>query len=83
MAHFHRKPVLVPTDFSQASLRAVLVARSIAESDSDVTVLYVTHDYDLLAPASTWGANALPDNHEDQQAERLRQCDLTPILVPT
>jgi nucleotide-binding universal stress UspA family protein len=73
VAHFHRNPVLVPTDFSQASLRAVHVARSIAESDSDVTVVYVTHDYDLLAPAHTWGSDALPDNHEQQQSERLRQ----------
>ena len=73
MAHFHRAPVLVPTDFSQASLRAVHVARSIADADADITVVYIAHDYDLIVPAHTWGSDALPDNHEEQQTERLRQ----------
>ena len=73
MAHFHRKPVIVPTDFSQASLHAVQVARSIADSDSNVTVVYVTHDYDLIVPTHTWGSDALPDNREEPQMERLRQ----------
>ena len=70
--HFHRKPVLVPTDYSTASLRAVEVARSVAESDSDITVIHVAHDYDLTIPAHTWGADTLPDHDPERELVRLR-----------
>lgn len=71
MAHFHRKPVIVPVDFSRSSMQAVFVAKSIAESDLDVIVVFVTHDYDLIVPAHTWGANALPERNDQQQMDHL------------
>ena len=47
MPVFQRKPVLVPIDYSEASLQAVRVAKSVAGGDSDVTVVHVAQDYDL------------------------------------
>ena len=72
MSHFHRQPVVVPIDFSPSSMHAVFVAKSIAESDQDLTVVYVTHDYDLIVPAHTWGGNELPERNDEQQMVRLR-----------
>lgn len=72
MSHFHRKPILVPTDFSVPSLRAVLVAKSIAETAADITVVYVGHDYDLIAPGQAWGADVPPVNDLDRQRDRLQ-----------
>lgn len=60
MPVFHRKPVLVPTDYSDASLQAIRVAKSVAGSDSDVTVVYVAQDHDLVLHPVTWTAGALP-----------------------
>lgn len=71
MSHFHRKAILVPTDFSIASLQAVHIARTIAEDDADITVAYVGHDYDLIAPAHIWGADVPHDNDRQQQQARL------------
>ncbi len=64
MPVFHRKPVLVPTDYSDASLNAVRVARSVAGSDTDVTVVYVAQDHDLMLHPLTWTAGALPEYQE-------------------
>lgn len=72
MSHFHRKPILVPTDFSIPSLQAVHAAKSIAEDDSDITIVYVGHDYDLIAPAHIWGADVPPENDHEQQEIRLQ-----------
>lgn len=72
MSHFHRKPIIVPTDFSPPSLQAVHIAKTIAEDDADITVVYVAHDYDLVAPAHIWGADVPPDNDREQQHARLQ-----------
>lgn len=72
MSHFHREPILVPIDFSAPALRAVRVARSIAASEADVTVVYVGHDYDLLAPAHIWGADTPPGSELERQKTRLQ-----------
>ena len=72
MSDFPRKHILVPTDFSPASLQAVQIARSVAESDADVTVVYVHHDYDLVVPVHPWGPELLPETNEEQQMQRLQ-----------
>ena len=72
MSHFHRKPILVPTDFSVSSLQAVHIAKTIAENDADITVVYVGHDYDLIAPAHIWGADVLPVVDGEQHQIRLQ-----------
>lgn len=48
MAHFKRAPILVPVEYSEASLRAVSVALSIAPKPEDVTVLYVYNEMSLI-----------------------------------
>lgn len=73
MSHFHRKPILVPIDYSIPSLQAVRVARSVAEDDSDITVVYVGHDYDLIAPGYVWGADIPPLDDPEQQTERIQE----------
>ncbi len=73
MSHFHRKPIIVPTDFSVPSLQAVHVAKSIAEDDSDITVVYVGTDYDLIVPAHVWGVDVPPpENDKERQEARLQ-----------
>jgi nucleotide-binding universal stress UspA family protein len=69
---FHRKPVLVPTDYSDASLAAIRVAKSIAGSDSDVTVVYVAQDHDLILHPVTWTAGSLPEYQEERLLLGLR-----------
>ncbi len=48
MAHFKRAPILVPTDYSEASLRAVRVALSVAPSPDDVTIVHVYDEVSLI-----------------------------------
>lgn len=70
MADYHPTPVLVPTDLSAASAGAVRVARSLARSDDDVTVVHVALDHDLIAPAHIWGMEAIAlDNREEKQQQ--------------
>ena len=61
MPVFQRKSILVPTDYSEASLHAVRVAKSIAEADSDVTVVHVAIDFDLTLHPLTWTGGPLPN----------------------
>lgn len=72
MSHFHRDSILVPIDFSEASMRAVRVARTIAESDSEVTVVHVGPNYDLIAPAPAWGMGVTPIYDLEGQRNRLQ-----------
>lgn len=48
MAHFKRSPIVVPVDYSDASLRAVRVALSVAPTPQDVTVLHVYNEMSLI-----------------------------------
>lgn len=72
MPLFQRKPILVPTDYSEASLQAVRVARSIAETDSDVTVVHVAMDFDLTLHPLTWTGGPLPNYSEERLLRVLR-----------
>lgn len=72
MSHFHRKPILVPIDFSIPSLQAVRIAKTIAVDDADITAVYVGQGYDLIAPPYTWGVSLPPENDIVSQRERLR-----------
>lgn len=72
MPAFHRKPILVPIDYSEASLQAVRVAKSVAASDEDVTVLYVGQDYDLTLHPLTWIGGPLPNYDEKRLLNGLR-----------
>jgi len=69
---FHRKPVLVPVDYSEASLQAVRVAKSVAGADSDVTVIHVAQDYDLTLHPLTWTGGPLPNYREERLLHELR-----------
>lgn len=72
MSYFHRKPILVPIDFSIPSLQAVRIAKTIAVDDADITAVYVGQGYDLIAPPYTWGVSLPPENDIVGQRERLR-----------
>lgn len=72
MPVFHRKPVLVPVDYSEASLQAVRVAKSVAGADSDVTVVHVAQDYDLTLHPLTWTGGPLPNYREERLLQGLR-----------
>ena len=72
MSVFGRKSVLVPVDYSGWSTRAVRVARSIAESDTDVTVMYVAQDYDLTLHPMTWTGGPLPNYREERLLQGLQ-----------
>ncbi|MEZ6035457.1 MAG: universal stress protein [Planctomycetaceae bacterium] len=72
MSVFHRKPVLVPIDYSEASLQAVRVAKSVAVSDADITVVYVAQDYDLTLHPLTWVGGPLPNYEEHRLLNGLR-----------
>ncbi|MCR9201232.1 MAG: universal stress protein [Planctomycetaceae bacterium] len=56
MSHFHRRPIVVPVDFSDSSLHSARVARSIAEDDRDVTLVYVTAGMDAITTPYGWAA---------------------------
>ncbi len=72
MPVFQRKPVLVPIDYSEASVKAVRLARSIAGADSDVTAIYVAQDYDLTLHPLTWTGGPLPNYREERLLQGLR-----------
>ena len=73
MPAFERKPILVPIDYSEASLQSVRVARSVAASDADVTVVYVGQDYDLTLHPMTWTGGPLPNYNEQRLLNGLQQ----------
>ena len=54
MSHFHRRPILVPVDFSEASRHAVQMARTVAEDDTDITVIYVCAGLDAMTTPYGW-----------------------------
>ena len=68
---FRPTPILVPTDFSAASADAVRIARNIAQSDSEVVVLYVGLDHDLVAPGHIWGMDSYPQDNAANRQQRL------------
>ena len=72
MPVFQRKSILVPTDYSEASLQAVRVAKSIAEADSNVTVVHVAVDFDLTLHPLTWTGGPLPNYSEERLLVVLR-----------
>ncbi|MEQ9407414.1 MAG: universal stress protein [Fuerstiella sp.] len=71
MTEFHTKPVLVPVDYSIPSRNAACIARSVAESDQDVTLLHVALDFDLVVPSRSWVSDIPPDTEADR-VERLK-----------
>ena len=73
MTQFRRSPVLVPTDLSPASLPAVRVARSIVDTDQDVTVASIALDYDLVVPSHVWGMDVVPEDSGEAQMRRLQE----------
>jgi nucleotide-binding universal stress UspA family protein len=70
---FERKPILVPIDYSEASLQSVRVAKSVAASDADVTVIYVGQDYDLTLHPITWTGGPLPNYSEQRLLNAMRK----------
>lgn len=67
-----KKTVLVPIDFSEPSLEAVRLGRSMVEDVSGLHVLYVLQPISVLEPGVTWGTvtdetreeNVLKSMHE-------------------
>lgn len=66
MPVFHHKPILVPTDYSDASLQAVEIAKSIAGSDKEVTLVHVAVDMDLTLHPLSWSGGPLPNYSLDR-----------------
>ena len=55
MSWLPKKCIVVPVDFSDASFHAVGVALELAESPSQVHVLYVTQPLHVAEPGMLWG----------------------------
>ena len=55
MSWLPKKSVVVPVDFSDSSIEAVRVALELAESPSQVHVLYVTQPLHVAEPGMLWG----------------------------
>lgn len=71
MAHFKRAPILVPVDYSEASLRAVRVALSVAPSPQDVTILHV---YDEMSLIGVGWENLIPkETKHEEGLTRMRE----------
>ncbi len=73
MTSFQPLPILVPSDLSSSSAEAVRVARQIARSDEQVTVVYVALDHDLIAPGNIWGMDDVVQETAEECRERLSQ----------
>lgn len=73
MSNFHRKPIIVPTDFSASSIQAIQVAKSIAEKDSDITVVYVGPGEELIAAPYAWAGDEFGADYPERQLKRLQE----------
>lgn len=80
MSHFHRRPVVVPVDFSASSLQSVRVARSIAKDDGDVTLIYVAAGMDAITTPYGWAVpEATPvtlERHQKKLHAWIQEHDL-------
>jgi len=65
MPRFKRAPIVVPVDYSDASLRAVRTARGLVDSPSDLTAVYALANMDLIVPGHRWGGVL---SHDEQRA---------------
>jgi len=70
---FQPHPILVPSDLSAASAEAVRVARQVAKTDDNVTVVFVALDHDLVAPAHIWGMNEVAQENAEECRNRLNK----------
>lgn len=73
MYYFQRSPVVVPIDYSDASLRALRVALTIAQSPEDVTVVYAAPNMDLIVPGQLYGGLLTPDEIQQADLKRLNE----------
>jgi nucleotide-binding universal stress UspA family protein len=55
MGYFQGKKILVPTDFSESSLKAITTAIQIAEDPALVTVVHVMVPLDMVSPGVLFG----------------------------
>ncbi|QDU48834.1 universal stress protein [Gimesia panareensis] len=69
MSYFHGKKILVPVDFSEASLEAIKKAIEIAEDPSSVTVVHVMIPLDLVSPGVLFGG--LTDEKRTDHVNKL------------
>lgn len=71
MAHFRRSPIIVPIDYSDAALRALRTALTIAPAPSDVSVVHVFDEMSLIGVH--WNETLSP---EQKRAEGLTRMAL-------
>jgi nucleotide-binding universal stress UspA family protein len=72
MPRFQRGRIIVPIDYSDASLRAVRTARTLAESPSDLTVVYALPNMDLIVPGQRWSGVL---SHDELRARAVVRMD--------
>ncbi|QDT25897.1 Stress response protein NhaX [Gimesia panareensis] len=75
MSYFHGKKILVPVDFSEASLEAIKKAIEIAEDPSSVTVVHVMIPLDLVSPGVLFGG--LTDEKRTDHVNKLAKEEFT------
>lgn len=72
MSHFHRSPIVVPTDFSAPSLQAVRTARTVTEDDDQITVVHIACDAGIAAPPFGWSGEFRQDEYVAGTSEKLQ-----------
>lgn len=70
MSTFAYNSILVPIDYSDSSLRAAQIARTLTD-DEKITLVHVTLHIDLYVPSHNWVSDILPESH-GERVQRLR-----------
>lgn len=65
------KPIVVPMDFSEESVRAVGEARKLAANDAQIHVIHVIAELEATEPGVIWGT--IDDEHRKQHAKEQMQ----------
>lgn len=71
MYYFQRSPVLVPIDYSDASLRALRVAMTMCDKPEKLTVIYVAPRMELLIPTNESGKSLTEDEVRESDLKRM------------
>ena len=72
MYYFYRSPILVPVDYSEASLRSLRIAMVMCDEPKDVTVLYVAPRMDLMVTVHKYGEQLTEDEVREADLKRMK-----------
>lgn len=71
MPRLQLSPIVVPVDYSDASMSALLAAKSIVDSPEEITAVHVTPDYDFMIPEHREGQFVSLQQRRVEQLECL------------